>query len=117
MARVDIPVQEAGFISEIDQLTFTSADAANDHSFENSGKEVLLVKNDDASSKTVTVVSVADPYGRTEDLSVVVPANSVGFVNLLLPSLFNQSDGTVHLDLTADTSLSFAAVRVDTRKK
>lgn len=113
MPRTNIPVttlpDHGGTGADV---SFTAADAANDHSFTNDGRTLLLIKNDDASPKTVTGVAVADPFGRTVNTSWAVGANSVRLVGPFSPELFSQSDGTMHVDITADTSLFFATLRL-----
>lgn len=122
MPRVEIPLQDPGQNGKIDELTWTAGDAANDHYFDNSsGRVVLLVRNDDTSAKTITVVSVADPYGRTSDHSMSVDAtgggaSQVAFVPFLPATAWNQRGagdlGRVHIDLADATGVSFAAVKV-----
>jgi hypothetical protein len=119
MARVEIPIQ-APTSYKIDELTWTAADATNDHYFDNtSGRVTLLIRNDHTVAQVVTVISVADLYGRTGDLAPSVDptgggASSVGVVGPLPPAAFNQRGagdlGRVHVDITDDTALSFAAV-------
>lgn len=101
----------------IDDLTFTAADAANDHYFPNSGKTRLLVRNMDSSPVTVTIVSVTDIYGRDGDITLTVPAIAAGVPGLgyagpFNTTLFNQRAtadlGNVHVDITSDTDLDFA---------
>ena len=73
MPRVDIPVQTIGpYGAEIDSITWTTGDAANDHSFQNTGKELLLMRNRAGGAKQATVVSVASgrTLGRTGDRSL-----------------------------------------------
>jgi hypothetical protein len=115
MARTSIPVQQLAAFGEGDEnVTFTSADAANDHSFVLRGDELLIVKNDDAAGKDITFVAPSDSYSRSRgagDNDKTVPASSIGVFGEFDPSVYRQSDGTMHIDITADTSLSFAVVR------
>lgn len=92
-------------------VAWTAGVAANDMQFANNGNTILLVKNAGTSgTQTVTVVSVADEYGRTGDLSIAVGQGKYAFVGPLLPGIFNQSDGNVYLNFTTEDNLSFAAV-------
>ncbi len=96
----------------IQSITFTAADATNNHEFENDGRTMLLAKCTDASSKTVTVVSVPDLYGRSGNLAMVVPATTgEAIAGPFPPGLWSQSNGRVNVDVSAATGLSLAAVR------
>jgi hypothetical protein len=110
MARTAIPIQtiQGGASAAV---TFTNADAANGMEFENDGATDLIVKNDDASPKTVTVVSVADEAGRTGDLAPSVAAGEVRAYGKLRPAWWNQSNGKVNVNFSAATNLKVAAVR------
>lgn len=113
MPRTALTVQKVpAFGGSIANLAFTAADAANNHEFVNDGRSVLVIKNDDAAPKTVDVIGVASSstFNRTGDEQVVVPANQIGFAGPFPSQGFRQSDGTVHVDIAADTSLSFAVV-------
>jgi hypothetical protein len=91
-------------------LALATPDAANGNNFANDGKTELVVLNTDAAPHTVTVRSVADAFGRTGDVPVVVPA-AVGavpgtaFLGPYEQNLFNQPDGTVNVDWTASTGM------------
>lgn len=94
-------------------VTYTAGDAANDHEFVNDGKMLLLIKNADASPKTVDVKSVSDPYGRTDDTSVSVAAGAERVIGPFTPAAWNRigaDAGKVFIDITDDTSLSFAVL-------
>jgi hypothetical protein len=47
-------------------VTPVAMDAVNGNSFAATGQEVLLFKNTDTAPHTITITSVADPYGRTD---------------------------------------------------
>jgi hypothetical protein len=114
MARTDIPVQQmANHGAGDDSITFTAGDAANDHSFTNTGREILLMKCTDGTQKTATVISVADEHGRTGDLTITCPATT-GLSNKgpFVPARWSQSTGLVHVDLTDATGVSFAVIRL-----
>jgi len=60
-------------------ITPVAMDASNGNSFVATGKEVLLFQNTDSATHTITITSVADPYGRTDSslttyLLAVTPA-------------------------------------------
>jgi hypothetical protein len=47
-------------------VTPAAMDASNGNSFYATGKETLIFMNTDTATHTVSVVSIADPYGRTD---------------------------------------------------
>jgi hypothetical protein len=55
-------------------LTWTAADAALKNQVTLTGREIVLVDNTNVGAQTVTFTSVADPYGRTKDMSFSIPA-------------------------------------------
>ena len=103
----------------INGLTFTASTQALGMYFVNvPSKSRLLALNGDASTKTVTVVSVADEYGRTGDIALVVPAAvgsvpGIGYAGPFDPVMFGQSGanvGQIYVNTSADTSLKLAVV-------
>ena len=71
MARVLSAVTTVRRVSPTDgqTLTQTAADATNLNYFPMTGNEVLIAWNSGASSRTVTITSVADKNGRTGDIT------------------------------------------------
>jgi len=55
-------------------LTMTAADVGNQNSFVASGKDLVILHNTGGAPYTVTITSVADPYGRSGSLSAVAIA-------------------------------------------
>lgn len=117
MPRTSIPVTEVGFLTEVDNLTWTTPDQANGNMFPNDGMTVLVIRNTTVGVITATVVSVPDEWGRTGDLSVAVPANTgVAFVPPLAPAVFNQRAadlGNVYVNWSA-AGAQIAALRIRT---
>jgi hypothetical protein len=117
--ETNIPVQNLAARSKIDTITWTAATLTAKNSFINDGKTILLCKNCNAATRTVTVKSVADEDARTGDISVTVPAFSTpndGF-SIVAPTsprhLFNRaSDGVVIVECSAEADLYYAAVRL-----
>lgn len=106
---VDIPVGGGG------QLTEQNADQANGMELVNPGDVFLACHNGDAASRTITVVSVAQPpLGRTGDKAVTIAAGARALIGPLRPNGFNQPDGKVNIDFSAGTTTAFkvAAVRI-----
>lgn len=117
MARTNIPIDNLPLNGGAVTLTGVAADATNQHEFVNDGKTFLLAENEDAATKTVTVVSVADPFGRTGNTVHVVPAAAGGvpgkaMIGPFLPAIWNQGGGSkVNVDVSAATSLRLYAAR------
>jgi hypothetical protein len=94
-------------------LNFTPAacDASNGNSFPITGREILIVENSGMSAYTVTISSVADFLGRTNDITTY----SVGAGDFAAFSFrggvtgWKQSDGTVHL-ACSNASILFAVL-------
>lgn len=116
MPRTSIAVEEVPFQSFDNDITFGAVDAVNGMMFPNDGQTVLLVKNADAASKTVTVQSVQDENGRTGNLVVTVAAGKTGIIGPLRPKLFSQRSidaGMVYVDFSAATSTTVACLRLN----
>lgn len=114
MARTQIPIQELAANGGTDaDISWTSGDDANEHYFDNTGREILLMQSDDG-SKTATIVSVADHYGRTLDKTLAPAAGKLGAAGPFPQNLFSQpGTGRVHIDLDDDTNVSFAVIRIN----
>ena len=117
--ETDIPVQTLPARSKINTLTWTAATLAAKNSFINDGKTILLCKNDNSSSRTVTVKIVADEDGRTSDIVATVagfstPNDGFSIVAPCAPQhLFNRvADGVVVVECSAEADLYYAAVRL-----
>lgn len=92
-------------------FTWEAADVANKNEFPFTGREVLLIKSADAGVQDVIITSVADSFGREQDLTVSVAAAAEHAVALLDRSGWMQSDGTLYLECAVAT-LSFAVLRL-----
>jgi|SRR5665213_3128779 len=83
-------------------LVWTAADASNGNKFPFTGKEVLLVQNTDTGSQTVTLTSVADSRGRSDDVTAYAVAAGV-------ISAFNFRGGAEGWQQPSDQSVHLAA--------
>jgi hypothetical protein len=118
MARVNIPLQTPAVNGGAQNtVAWTAANASLGMYFDNSsGHVALLVRNDAVgANSTITIKSVADPYGRSKDTTITCPAAAAGIpgisaLNVLAPVRFNQSDGSVNVNIGTDTTLYFAAI-------
>ncbi len=117
MARTAIAVQVIPKNTELDDITFSAGDAANNHYWLNSGKEILLMKSTNGSLAAV-VDSVADEHGRTGDVTLTPGAGEISAAGPFNPAVWNQrgaSDlGRVHMDIADATNVTFAVVRFAT---
>lgn len=119
--RTTIPVQTVSPSTGLQSVTYTAADAANNHIVANDGNTQIIVINCDVAAKTVTIHSVPDENGRTGDIILIVPAASgsvcaLGMSPRLPPALFSQQNsdaGSVYVDVSAATNLKLAAVHVN----
>lgn len=57
--------------------TFTAADVDNGNQFIATGKEMLLVKNVGATTRSITLNSASDLYGREADITETVAAGAL----------------------------------------
>jgi hypothetical protein len=72
----------------------------------------LLVRNGDASSKTVTVVRPGTTYGTADpDIEVVVTAGNIAIIGPIPSEFADPTDGYVDVTYSAVTSVTVAAVR------
>jgi hypothetical protein len=114
MARTAIAVQD--LVKKGDKtVAFVAVDDANGMYFNNTGREVIVVKSQATSGVTMTVLSVACSHGRTGDKTVVVGASEDHMVYALPPDEFNQAGadaGKVFLNFAAKSgTVQIAVVR------
>lgn len=117
MARDTLAPQSIGSRgSAKEDITFTAFVAANDMQFANTGRELLLVKNDGTSgAQSVAVLTPTDPWGRTRPATTTIDTgqDDVSIAGPFDPAVFNQSDGNIYIDGATEDSLSLAVVKFD----
>lgn len=87
---------------------FVAASGGGDD-FVNTGSQFLVIKNDDASTKTVTVVTTEVVDGNAvADLTVAVPAGDIVVVGTFFVSVYGPSVSITYSDVT---SLSVVVLR------
>ena len=109
MAKTLLSVQKPGLTGAAP--TYGSVDATNGNTFPNNGQTLAIVRNGSASAITVTFTSVPDPYGRTGDAVVSVPAGTDMVVGPFNQALFNQTSvnpGNVNVSFSAGTTVTMA---------
>ena len=112
MARTLIPtntVVRAGIAPAL-----TAGDDANEMYFVNDGRTFLYVLNTGGASNltfitpgTVDALAIGD---RT--VAVAIDATEGMFIGPFPPNIYNQSDGTVYVDIDDDTTLTLEAFRL-----
>ena len=96
---------------KIDNVSMTAGSADN-HEFANDGRTFLLALNTNGATRTVTVVGVACVRNCNHAIDTVATVPITTGVSLLGPfdpAAFNQSDGLVHVDLSATAGVTIAA--------
>lgn len=116
MPRTSIAVATAVVQDGINPVPFVAADAANDMKFENTGREILIVRNSSGVAVQVTINSVADEAGRTGNIVESVAAGNHAVFPFLRPAWWNQrsgsDQGTVTVDFDVDTAITVAVLRI-----
>lgn len=85
-------------------LTMTAADTGNSNMFVATGKDLLIVRNTDASDHTFTVTSTPDAIGRTKDITTeTVAAGTFRIVGPLEVTGWIQTDGNIYLAANSAT--------------
>jgi uncharacterized membrane protein len=93
-------------------LTFAAAAGGGD-TVQVDGDLILIVRNTDGTTKTVTVVRPGSEYGQANpDIAKVVPATTGVVVIGPIPAEFADTDGLVDITYSAVTGVTIAAVRV-----
>jgi len=87
-------------------LTWRTFDSTNGMTFVPTGRETVLFQNLNASVRTVVVVSVADPFLRTGNLTDTLSQNQI--------TAFGPIQKTGFLD-TGDGKVSLTSTGVDTK--
>lgn len=89
-------------------LTETVWDNVNGNRFVATGKELVVAHNTDVGAQTVSVTSVADPYGRTGNITTFsIPAGSIAVFGPFNVQGWQQADGYIYLD-AAVVAVKFA---------
>lgn len=111
MARVSLARQQ---LRDTGLMAAYSAAALEGHAVENNGKVILHIKNDSATSVTITVRSGYSVNGlKLADRVITVAANSAVFIGPLDTTIYNQTDGTagqVAIDYSSIEGVTIAAL-------
>jgi hypothetical protein len=111
MARTALTVQQISRSGLGPAYTAANVDG---HSVDNRNQKLFLhVKNGSASSINVTVVTPATVEGlAVADLVVAVPNGGERMIGPFSNRPFNQTDGTIHVDFSAVTTVTVAAFKI-----
>lgn len=114
MARTDVPLSELSVNSNLADPAGTSGDATNNHIISGAAPEEIVIRvvNGDTAAHTATVLAGASPPALSAgqgDLAQSVGASSTEWLGPFTSARFVQADGSLHLDLDADTSVTVTA--------
>ena len=92
--------------------TQAGADFADGASFPLTGKEILMMRNDNVGAQTVTIDATKDKYGRLGDIT----AYSIGIGEYAIMPIFKtegwkQTTGLIHFEASV-TDVAFAVLRM-----
>ena len=112
MARTAIVKQDAGSVGA--ELTFAAVDATaapNGMYFDTDGSDIVVIKNADASSHTMTIdIPISVDGTAVADRVVTIPA---GKTYVFKPNqVHRQSNGQVHLNFDSATSMTVGVLNV-----
>lgn len=93
--------------------SYTAGNSTDHHQFLNDGNTFLHVKNT-GSQITVTIDTPATISGMAiADAAVVIPATTGDkMIGPFDPSIFNQTGGYVYVDLSGQTGVTLAAIKL-----
>lgn len=115
MARTTLTKTEAkknGYGSTLVALTMAAADTTNQNDFVAEGDDLIVIHNTGGSPYTVTINSVADPFGRTQDVNAVsVPAGEYRIFGPLKTLGWMQSTGKIHLE-ASNAAVKFGIIKL-----
>lgn len=105
------------------EAAYVSGDSANGHSFDNAEENVCIhVLNGGGSPTNVTIITPGTIDGiAITDMVVAVPAGEERFIGPFANSLYGQVDAdnsideAVGFDLSVDTSVTLAAIKLGSK--
>ena len=101
MARTTLTKTAApgGYSSTGAVVAMTAADITNKNQFVATGGDLVIAQNSGASPYTVTITSVADPYGRTKDVTAFsLNAGEIAVFGPFPALGWQQTDGKIYLE-------------------
>jgi hypothetical protein len=91
-----------------------AGDSTNGMNFQNDGNMFIHAKNTNAAQRTLTILTPARVAGvDVADVAVVLPLTTGDkMIGPFDPTIFNQSDGTVNVDLDASAGVTIAVFKL-----
>ena len=114
MSRVALTIQQITRNANGLSVTFAAPASTQLSIPSNDGRMYLELKNTGSATQTVTVQTPGTVSGLAiAELTAEVPITSGDkIIGPFPPALFNQSDGSVYVDLTATTTMTIALLRL-----
>ena len=94
----------------LDALTWEAFDVVNDNDFVLTGREIILIRNDDVGAQLVTLESIASDKGRTGDVTLTVAAAAYAMYQASSLGGWLQAGGKFFLK-AADADVKVAIVQ------
>lgn len=91
-------------------LTFQAADGTNNNAVTMSGRDLLVVRNTTGGGLALTIQTLADPYGRTGNITETIAAGVQKVYGPFGQTGFQQADGKLYVDAAA--GLDLAVIRL-----
>ena len=113
--RTDLPVTNIIRTGVGNPGVLVAGDDANNHSFVNDGRTLISVLKTGAAAGILTFKTPGTVDGLAISEQAVTPgvhATQNTLIGPFPPSIYNQSDGTVHVDLDSETTFSLGAFRL-----
>ena len=100
--------------TQMTTLTWSAVDITNTNSVTMSGRKLLLIfRNDDVASQTVTISSSENAWGRSADITAFSIAASTYAARILEPPGWENALGSRQIIIDAsDADMKFAAINL-----
>lgn len=109
MPRTDITITDR-LSHDVKLLVLQATDSANGMQVENDGRTRFVITTA-GTGATVTFKSVQDSNRRTGDVALVMGTNETIDTSFFQQNLFNQTDGKLYVDFSADTDVKIVAIK------
>ena len=95
------------------QPTFAACSSGGD-AFANDGKTLLIIKNANASSRTLTIISQNTVDGlAVADRAITLVATDDTYITDLDKGVYNDSDGLAQLTYSTEVDLTIGVIRLN----
>lgn len=95
------PEQVVAITADARDLVWTDSDDVNGMEFTPTGRDMLLVKNDEVGAQTVTIDAAADDAGRDGAITTYsIGAGEIAWFGMFNTAVWRQTDGKVHIDMS-----------------